>query len=94
MKRDGTPLADIPCHLEPMDVSSMETQRRGATDANGIWRQRGLFPGEYRMISTLPDGQHITVVIRIRENCVTHESRVVDQEETLFTHRDFSRCAT
>jgi len=52
-----------------MDPHSMENLLEGRTDASGLWIVRGLFPGEYKITSTLPSGRQVMekILIKARE---------------------------
>jgi len=69
LDKSGSPLAQIPCRIEPLDPKSMENPREGKTDASGLWIVRGLFPGEYKVTATLSNGRQVSerVLIKVRE---------------------------
>ena len=63
--RDGAPVVGAVVTFTPADPNSIEEARMGRTDRDGMWEDRGLFPGEYIAEATLADGRRVTDRIRI-----------------------------
>jgi len=73
----GTPQPDISCIIEPVDKNSIEKVREGRTDSNGLWIQRGLYPGEYKATSALPDGRQASQVIQVQAHKLVQQTVVI-----------------
>jgi protocatechuate 3,4-dioxygenase beta subunit len=74
---DGNPVSGALCRVEPLDVNSLEKPREGRTDVQGLWIQRGLYPGGYRVITRLEDGRQATEIIEIQAQEDTEKTAVV-----------------
>jgi len=74
---DGNPVANALCRIEPMDANSIEKVREGHTDKQGLWIQRGLFPGAYRLTTKLEDGRQATDSIEIQAHQLIQKNIVV-----------------
>jgi len=75
---EGNPVANAPCRIEPTDAGSIEKPREGRTDAQGLWIQRGLYPGAYRVTTQLEDGRQASDIIEIQAHEYTRKSVVVE----------------
>ena len=73
----GMPLADASCILEPVDKNSIEKVREGKTDKNGLWIQRGLYPGEYKVTSSFADGSQVSQLIQVQAHQLVQQTAVL-----------------
>ena len=77
LDEEGHPVANAPCRIEPMEENSIENPRKGFTDAQGLWIQRGLYPGAYRLKADLEDGRRATDTIEIQAHQLIQKNIVV-----------------
>jgi hypothetical protein len=73
----GEPRAGIACTLTPNDPASIETVRRGTTDASGQFVVRGLWPGMYTAEATIGAGQKVTMEVQISAHALSTEQTQV-----------------
>jgi len=74
---DGHPVPNAPCRIEPIEANSIEKVREGPTDSQGLWIQRGLYPGSYRVTTRLEDGRQATDTIQIDAHQLIQKNVVV-----------------
>jgi len=74
---EGQPVSNAPCRIEPLDANSIEKSREGRTDVQGLWIQRGLYPGGYRVTTRLSDGRQATDTIEIQARQLIQKTAVV-----------------
>lgn len=74
---DGNPVANALCRIEPLEANSIEKAREGTTDVQGLWIQRGLYPGGYRVTTRLADGRQATDTIEIQAHQLIQKNAVV-----------------
>jgi protocatechuate 3,4-dioxygenase beta subunit len=74
---DGNPVPDALCRIEPLEANSIEKPREGRTDVQGLWIQRGLYPGGYRMSVSLADGRKATDTMEIQAHQLIQKTAVV-----------------
>ncbi|MBN1901029.1 carboxypeptidase regulatory-like domain-containing protein, partial [Candidatus Sumerlaeota bacterium] len=77
LDEDGNPVSGAPCRIEPVEANSIEKPREGKTDVQGLWVQRGLYPGGYRLTTKLEDGRQAADAIEIEARQLIQKTAVV-----------------
>jgi len=75
--KDGDPLANVPCKIEPLDPESIEAIRNGQTIDSGHFIVRGLYPGEYKMTANY-NGKTYTQIVTIFAGNLSYENLEIE----------------
>lgn len=74
----GKALAGVACRLVPSDTSSLETERTGSTNANGVWSVQDLAPGVYAATAAVPGKKPVSVTFSVETRQTTSRETKVE----------------